>query len=78
MQLNDHVEEFWRTAELFQDLPHSFSIHSVKCVSQVDECHMQSIVLLPALFLELSENKHHGHKAPLGSEATLVVGAFQQ
>ena len=75
VQLHHHLEELWGggAADVLQDLPRSFPAHCVECFCQVDKRCIDSLVLLTALFLELSENKHHVHCAYVGSEATLAL-----
>ena len=61
------------TAESFHDLPYSFSAYCVECFGQVDEGNVESFILLPAFFLQLSEDEHHVCSDPVSSEATLAL-----
>ncbi|CAE1307436.1 unnamed protein product [Acanthosepion pharaonis] len=72
VQLDDHVQELWRTPKSPHDLPHSSSSHCVKCFHQINEHYIQPLVLLPTLLLQLLENKHVCC-TPVGSEATLTL-----
>ena len=73
MELDDHVEELWRTAETFQDLPQTFSAHSVKRFGQIHKRCVQTLVLLATFLLELSKDEDHVGRAPIGSKATLAL-----
>ena len=69
VQLDNHAEELWRADKVLH--PQSLSAHWVKRFGQVHKCYIQSFVLLPSFFLELSEDEHHVCGTPVGSEPTL-------
>ena len=59
--------------QLAEYRPECSSVHSVKCLREIDEEQVEVLVLLDTFFLELPDSKDHIHCAPLLSEATLAL-----
>ncbi|GFS16764.1 hypothetical protein ElyMa_003222200 [Elysia marginata] len=73
VSLDYHLEEFRGTAKPFEDTPQPCPAHSVKSLGQVNEGDVLSFILLPALFLKLSKNKHHIRCTSVGSKSALAL-----
>ena len=66
MKGGDDRQELWRAANLLEDLEEPASVHQVKSFGEVHEGEEQWLLLLSALFLQLTEGEDHVHCGPPG------------
>ena len=68
--IDDH-QEFWRAANLLEDLEEPASAHQVKGFGEVHKGEEQWLQRLSTLLLQLTEGEDRIHCEPPSSEATL-------